>query len=134
MTLLPLTNYLRTYRKRLAMTQEEMASLLGVKGEDRGVKVCRDERFAREPSLAMALAYEVIYQRSVRELFAGVYEQIEREVAARASSLRLRKDRTTGERAAYRHQVFANLAARQSGKSLNNLLKNDFSLKPFSGN
>jgi len=55
----------------------------------------------------------------VRELFAGVYEQIEREVAARASILRLRKDRTTGERAAYRRQVFTNLAARQSEKSLN---------------
>src|ERR1039457_3842962 len=119
MTLLPLTNYLRTYRKRLAMTQEEMASLLGVKGEDRGLKVCRDERLAREPNLATALAYEVIYQRPVRELFAGVYEQIEREVAARARVLGFRKDRTTGERAAYRRQVFANLASGQSEKSLN---------------
>jgi transcriptional regulator with XRE-family HTH domain len=119
MSSLPLTNYLRTNRKRLAMTQEEVAFLLGVKGEDRGVKVCRDERLAREPSLATALAYEVIYQRPVRELFAGVYEQIEREVVARASILKLRKDRTTGEREAYRRQVFANLAARQSEKSLN---------------
>ena len=101
------------------MTQEEVAFLLGIKGEDRGVKVCRDERFVREPSLAMALAYEVIYQKPVRELFAGVYEQIEREVSARARILGLRKDRTTGERAAYRHQVFTNLAARQSEKSLN---------------
>ena len=101
------------------MTQEEVAFLLGVKGEDRGVKVCRDERLAREPSLATALAYEVIYQRPVRELFAGVYDQIEREVAARASILRLRKDRTAGDRAAYRRQVFANLAARQPEKSLN---------------
>ena len=101
------------------MTQEEVAFLLGVKGEDRGVKVCRDERFAREPSLATALAYEVIYQSPVRELIAGMYEQIEREVAARANILRLRKDPTTGERAAYRRQVFANLAARQSEKPLN---------------
>ena len=119
MSSLPLTNYLRSNRKRLALTQEEVAFLLGVKGQDRGVKVCRDERLAREPSLATALAYEVIYQRPVRELFAGVYDQIEREVAARASILRLRKDRTAGERAAYRRQVFANLAARQSEKSLN---------------
>ena len=119
MSSLPLTNYLRSNRKRLALTQEEVAFLLGVKGEERGVRVCRDERLAREPSLATALAYEVIYQQPVRDLFAGVYEQIEQEVASRATMLKFRKDRTTGERASYRRQILTILATRQSGKSLN---------------
>jgi transcriptional regulator with XRE-family HTH domain len=119
MSSLPLTNYLRSNRKRLDLTQEEVAFLLGVKGADRGIKVCRDERLAREPSLAVALAYEVIYQRPVRELFAGVYEQIEREVAARARILGFRKDRTAGERASYRREMLTNLAARQSAKPSN---------------
>jgi transcriptional regulator with XRE-family HTH domain len=116
---LPLANYLRSNRKRLTLTQEEVAFLLGVKGQDRGVKVCRDERLSREPSLATALAYEVIYQKPVRELFAGVYEGIEQEVAARAKILGYRKDRVHSQRAAYRRQVIANLAARQSKENLN---------------
>ena len=53
---------------------------------------CRDESLAREPSLQTALAYEAIYGRPVRELFAGLYEQIERDVAERAKVLSYRKD------------------------------------------
>ena len=87
-----LSNYLRTHRKRLALSQEEVAFLLGVKGMDKGIKVCRDESLAREPSLQTALAYEAIYSKPVRELFAGLYEQIEREVAERAKVLSYRKD------------------------------------------
>jgi len=116
---LPLTNYLRSNRKRLALTKEEVAFLLGVKGQERGIKVCRHERLGREPSLATALAYEVIYQRPVRELFAGVYGQIEHDVAARAKFLSFRKDRTTGERASYRRQILDNLATQQSEKPPN---------------
>ncbi len=116
---LRLSNYLRSNRKRLTLTQEEVAFLLGVKGADRGVKVCRDEQLAREPSLESALAYEVIYQKPVRELFAGMYERIEQEVAAKAKILGYRKDRTSGERAAYRRQVFARLAAQPSEETPN---------------
>ena len=43
-----LTNYLRTNRKRLGLSQEEVAFVLGFKGEDKGIKVCRDENFARQ--------------------------------------------------------------------------------------
>jgi hypothetical protein len=39
-----LTNYLRTNRKRLVLSQEEVAFMLGFKGEDKGIKVCRDAR------------------------------------------------------------------------------------------
>ena len=63
-------NYLRMYRKRLALSREEVALLLGVYGMDKGIKVCRDENLAREPSLQDALAYEVIYGKPVKELFA----------------------------------------------------------------
>jgi hypothetical protein len=118
MSSLPLTNYLRTNRKRLALTQEEIAFLLGVKGEDKGVKVCRDERFVREPSLRTALAYEAIHQIPVRELFAGLYQQIEQEVAEKAKILNFRKDPTTSSRREYRRQVLTALAARQQFKQV----------------
>ena len=109
MSSLQLTNYLRTNRKRLALLQDEVAFLLGSKGEDKGGKVCRDEKFAREPSLRMALAYEAIYGRPVRELFAGLYEQIEQEVGERAKILTYRKDRKPDLK---RQQALANLASK----------------------
>jgi transcriptional regulator with XRE-family HTH domain len=106
-----LTNYLRTHRKRLDLTQEEVALMLGFTGEDKGIKVCRDENFAREPSLQMALAYEVIYGRPVRELFAGLFQGIERQVAERAKVLAYRKHRKPNSK---KHQTLTNLVSKSS--------------------
>lgn len=100
-----LSNYLRTHRKRLALSQEEAAFLLGVNGPDMANKVCRHENFAREPSLQIALAYEVIYGRPVRELFAGLYDEVERTVAQRA---RLLGHRRNGKR----QEVIAKLVSK----------------------
>lgn len=86
-----LPNYLRIHRKRLSLSQEEAAFLIGVNGMNKGVKVCRDENNRREPSLEVALAYEVIYGKPVRELFAGLYEQVETTVAERAKLFSYRK-------------------------------------------
>ena len=104
-----LTNYLRTNRKRLALSQEEVAFLLGFKGEDKGIKVCRDERIARKPSLEMALAYEAIYGRPIRELFGGLYDQIEQEVAGRANTLSFRKVQKPNPK---KEQALTNLASK----------------------
>jgi hypothetical protein len=46
----------------------------------------------REPSLTTALACEAIFQKPVRELFAGLYQEVEREVAARAKAITYRTD------------------------------------------
>ena len=86
-----LSNYLRTNRKRMALSQEEVAFLLGINGMNKGVKVCRDESLTREPNLQIALAYEAIYGKPVSELFAGMYEQAEQDVAERAKLLSYRK-------------------------------------------
>ena len=80
----PLHNYLRTYRKRAGLTQEDVAFLLG--GEV-GTTVGRHERSGREPSLETAIRYEAILGTAVRELFAGVYAEVETEVRARAEEL-----------------------------------------------
>jgi transcriptional regulator with XRE-family HTH domain len=101
-------NYLRTYRKRLSLSQEEVAFLLGVKGMDKGIKVSRDENCAREPSLETALAYEAIYGRPVRELFAGLFEKIEGEVAERARVLRHRQGKKAKPN---REKVITNLSS-----------------------
>ena len=102
-----LPNYLRANRKRLALSQDEVAFLLGNKG---GANVSRYERFDREPSLETALALEVIFQRSASELFGGLYQKVEREVMERAKILAYRTNQKDSKR-----QMLANIA----NKSLN---------------
>ena len=106
-----LTNYLQSQRKRLSLSQEEVGFLLGIGGINKGEKVCRDENFVREPSLQDALVYEAIYGQPVRELFAGMYQQAEQAVAARAKILNFRKLRKSDVR---KQATIIQLAAKAS--------------------
>jgi DNA-binding XRE family transcriptional regulator len=85
-----LPNYLRSHRKRLAFSQEDVAFLLG---NQSGAKMCRYERFVREPSLEVALALAVIFRKPLEEIFAGAYRKAELKIAARAKALGYRLDR-----------------------------------------
>jgi len=109
MTSPQLPNYLKANRKRLALSQDELAFLLGAQS---GTKVCRYERFVREPSLETALAYEAIFKTSASELFGGLYQKVEREVAERAKTLAARNGHgRAGAQTARKRQSLAELAA-----------------------
>ncbi|MEW6306746.1 MAG: helix-turn-helix transcriptional regulator [Verrucomicrobiota bacterium] len=113
-----LPNYLRSHRKRLAFSQEDVAFLLGAGS---GAKVCRYERFVRVPSLETALAFEVIFRKPVRELFAGQYEKVECRVLARAQKLLETVDEGEPNRIAIqKRKAIIDLAAAGDGE-LNNL-------------
>lgn len=101
-------NYLISNRKRLALSQADVAFLLGAASDE---KVCRHERFVRESSLADALAYEVVFKRSVSELFSGEYRRIETEIVRRAKIL-LEEDkgRKLSGRALQRRRMIAEIA------------------------
>lgn len=103
-----LSNYLRTHRNRAALSQEEVAFLLGAKGMEKGSKVSRDEQLARTPSLKTALAYAAIFDVPVKELFAGMYEEVEAAVAERAKVLGLRIEKKPNPQ---RREVLARLIA-----------------------
>jgi DNA-binding XRE family transcriptional regulator len=77
-------NHLRRYRRRGALTQEEIAYLLGAAG---GTKVCRHERADRPPSLQTALAYQAIFGVPVHELFPQDYRAAVASVRGRAAQL-----------------------------------------------
>jgi transcriptional regulator with XRE-family HTH domain len=79
-----LPNYLRAHRKRAGLSQAEVARLLGCRD---GAKVSRYEHFRREPTLRTALTCEMIFQKPVRDLFAGISEQVERDARRRAKFL-----------------------------------------------
>jgi hypothetical protein len=103
-----LSNYLLSNRRRLALTQRDVAYLLGAESDE---KVSRHERFHREPTLADALAYEAVYKRSVSELFSGQYQKIEAEVAARANALLSKTDgQKLNQRAVHKRQMIAEIA------------------------
>jgi len=74
-------NYLRAHRKRLGLSQDDVAFLLG---SATGAKMCRYESFNRVPTLQAALALEVVLGRPVSELFRGIFQTVEIEVRGRA--------------------------------------------------
>ena len=80
----PLQNYLKTYRKRGGLTQDEMAYLLGCQD---GAKVSRYERLHRQPNLETALGCQVVFGVPAHELFPGMYKQVEQNIIPRAQLL-----------------------------------------------
>jgi transcriptional regulator with XRE-family HTH domain len=80
----PLRNYLRTYRRRCGLSQDEIAQLLGTSS---GTKVSRYENFARLPSVAGIFRYEIIFNQPASKLFAGAYDAAHKTVRARAKRL-----------------------------------------------
>ena len=82
--------------------------MLGMKGMDKKNKVSRDETYSRIPTLETALAYEAMYGKPIRELFAGLYEQIAQEVFSRAKILSYRKSEAPDPK---KQQLLSELAA-----------------------
>ncbi len=78
-------NYLRTFRRRIGFSQDEVAFLLG--GFE-GTTVSRHEHSRRIPLLGTALMYELIFGISIRDLYPGIFRQVHRSVRDRARGLR----------------------------------------------
>jgi len=81
----PLSNYLRTQRRRSRLSQDEIAFLMGTFC---GTSVSRHERGSRIPSLEAAIAYECIFGQPVVDLFEGEAAKIRMGVKERAIKLR----------------------------------------------
>jgi transcriptional regulator with XRE-family HTH domain len=84
-----LDNYFRSFRRRSGLTQEDLGFLAG----ESTSAVSRFELGVRKPTLEYALALEAAYGVSVRELVAGQFHGVARNVAARARVLAKRLDR-----------------------------------------
>jgi transcriptional regulator with XRE-family HTH domain len=112
-----LQNYLRSNRKRLALSQADVAFLLG---NQSSAKICRYERFVREPNLKTALALAVIFKKPIEELFAGMYRTVEREISARAKALSYRlEQKKPSPQTRRRRETLTNLAPTSTDKSHN---------------
>ena len=76
--------YLRPYRRRWGLTQNELAQLLGCKT---GAVIYRLERHGRRPSLEAAHAFEIIFGTAPIELFPGLHARVKKNVITRARNL-----------------------------------------------
>ena len=88
-------NYLLSQRKRTALSQDEVAFLMGTHG---GAGISRYEQFTQMPSLETAFALELILQRPARELFVGIYERAQQRVQSRAKTLAYKTDQAKPSR------------------------------------
>ena len=84
MTFIPLQNYLRTYRRRSFLSQDEVAFLLGVAT---GTRVTRHEGAHRTPTMETALGYEVLFGVPLHELFASEAQKVETIIRQRLPEL-----------------------------------------------
>jgi transcriptional regulator with XRE-family HTH domain len=112
-----LQNYLRTHRKRSLLSQKEIAFLLGASS---GGEVSKHEHFARQPSTRTVFAYECIFGVASRELFAGLFEEVEEEALKRVLALTHRLEETNTDPRTQRKLEFLRSILRS-----NNALKHD---------
>lgn len=110
-------NKLRAERKRWRLTQEELAYLAGLSTRD---FLSDFERFKGKPSLEFVLACEVIFGKSARALFAGVFEQTLRNVLRRAGELHDAIINQTGSAAEEKRKLLESLIER--GESHNSAI------------
>lgn len=72
-----LSSYLRTCRRQWALTQRDLARLLGTKSAQH---VSRIEHGKRNPSAFLLLGCEIIFGKHARDIFPKFYDEIEEEV------------------------------------------------------
>ncbi len=80
-----LAPYLRALRRRTALSQDDVAFLLGA---FTGTRVSRHETGACVPPLEVVLAYEIIFGTGVAEIYGDEMFPIAAEVRKRAKRLR----------------------------------------------
>jgi transcriptional regulator with XRE-family HTH domain len=107
-------NYLRSYRKRAGLTQDELAFLLGRKS---GTHVSRYEHGRREPSLETLLAYEAVLGIPVRDVFRGRFLKVENSVKERAAILSEKLTATSSKRKRIR-TLLAEIYSRETPPAL----------------
>ena len=76
-------NYVRTFRQRYCLTEDELAFLVCHRTHTR---ISRIEIGRAAPSLAVALALQMLFGQEPRQMFPGLYESVEDELMRRAKT------------------------------------------------
>jgi len=88
-----LGNYLRAHRRRCGLSQRELGILVGY---GHGHAISKHERSKTEPPLLVALAYEIVFEIPVGQIFTGFRAAVMESVARNVDELKA--DVGTGRR------------------------------------
>ncbi len=78
------TNHLMLYRKRMELSQKQVAAILGLKNI---AILSHYERGTSRPSLERALGLEIVYRVPVAFLFPELYEGIKTKIREQESRM-----------------------------------------------
>ena len=78
-----LNNYLRMFRKSTGLSLKDMADLLGFKQ----VAILRHEQGVRSPDLETVIGYQLLFSSSLKDLFPGKVEEVEKKIMKRVTKL-----------------------------------------------
>ena len=78
-------NYIRAHRRRCGLSQKELGILVGY---GHGYAIGRHERSKTAPPLVVALAYEIIFEIPVAQLFTGFHAVVAQSVARNLQELK----------------------------------------------
>jgi len=102
-----LRHYLRNERRRAALTQADVAALLGGRWKGR---ICKYERGAIPPT-EVVLAYEMMLGKSASELLGGTFDDVAFHVRSRARDLLASEPVPTTARRLRRRRTLERIAA-----------------------
>ena len=71
-------NYIRAHRRNRGLSQRELGILVGY---EHGSAVGRHERSESAPTLLVALAYEIIFEAPISQLFTGFHSVVAQSIA-----------------------------------------------------
>lgn len=101
---------LRSHRKNSGLSQEDVATLIGVQSPS---QVSRHENGEREPDLRMALSYRIVFDAPVKHLLPLLYRDVAQEVNMRAGVLTERlKETAEGLHVAHRLEYLQKMIGR----------------------
>jgi transcriptional regulator with XRE-family HTH domain len=108
-------NYVRAHRKRHALTEEELAFLLNQRSR---TAISLIETGDRVPTLAGALALQVVFGLPPKEVFPELYEHVEEAVMRRGEVLYEKLDGKSDARSQAKLSLLEEMAGREEDKPM----------------
>lgn len=105
----PLPTYLRSRRRKWALTQHELAELLGSVSTS---AISKYETLARTPSLEVMIAFELVFGEPSGDLFPALSQGVRRAVVHNAVALRDRLAERTDAKSVRKRRLLDELIIR----------------------
>lgn len=102
-------NYVRTFRQRHALSEEELALLVNQRSAS---AVSYFELGDRVPNLEGALALQIVFGLAPREMFPGFFETVEEGVMGRAKQFHESLDGKTDKRSQAKRDLLEEMPGR----------------------